>query len=657
MGKVYLAEDLALGRQVAIKTILEPQAVESIAAQRFAREARTMAKVEHPHIVRVYAFGQIEGRYYLVMEYVEGQSLADRIRRVGPLRVTEALRFSSQTAEALEAAWEHGIVHRDVKPANILIDELEQVHVADFGLAKAVDLSGDPSLSRIGGTLGTPHYVSPEQARDDAIDFRADIYSLGIVLFEMLTGKPPFHGATALSVIDQHLHTPLPSAQSSRPDIPGAVEQLCEWMSRKQPADRPSSYSELRQNLDALLGRGHSAPAATDSLPSFIRPEEEETETGAAFVGRRQELSRLGSALEESLDGRGRVVFVTGEAGTGKTALISEFTRRSQDEHPDLIVARGNCDAQTGAGDPYLPFREVLCLLTGDVEPRRAFGTISRNHARRLWRLLPRAVEALVDRGPDLIGTFVPGDPLVARAVAFTPSPAGWRVRLEELVRRGATTPRDVTLQQSYLFEQYSRTLHELSREHPLVLELEDLHWADPGSCSLLFHLARSVAGSRILGSVHLSAHRNRTGTRGAASPDETGRQRAKASLRRTRGTGRRARHSRIHRRLAGQRAEQAGSTISPTALHRRTQGHPLFVLELLGSIRQRGMLVLDDDRDWIEGPTLDWETLPARIDGAIGERVGNLPEGSSRTAQFSLRAGTGIHRRGAGPNAGQPRT
>jgi serine/threonine protein kinase/predicted ATPase len=627
MGKVYLAEELALGRRVAIKSILEPQAVESIAAQRFAREARTMAKVEHPNIVRVYAFGQIDGRYYLVMEYVEGESLAHRITRVGALRVTEALRFLSQTAEALEAASEHGIVHRDVKPANILIDTRDQVHVADFGLAKAVARPGDPSLSQIGGALGTPHYIPPEQARGfETVDFRSDIYSLGIVLFEMLTGKPPFHGATPLSVIDQHLHTPLPSAQASRSDIPGEVARLCEWMSRKQPADRPQSYAELRQNLDALLGRGRPTPAPVDSLPSFVRPDEEDAETRVAFVGRRQELSRLSSALEDSLDGRGRVVFVTGEAGTGKTALISEFSRRAQDQHPDLIVARGNCDAQTGAGDPYLPFREVLSLLTGDVEPRRASGTISRNHARCLWRLLPRAVEALVDRGPDLVGTFVPGDPLVARAVAFTPSPAGWRVRLEELVRRGATTPRDVTLQQSYLFEQYSRTLHELALENPLVLELEDLHWADPGSCSLLFHLARAVAGSRIL---VLCTYRpteieqERNGQRHPMKPIVN-------ELRRRFGD------------LEIQIGEQGTREFTDAlldcepnklgerfrlSLHQRTQGHPLFVLELLGSMRHRGFLVQDADEEWIEGPMLDWTTLPARVDGAVGERVGHLPE------------------------------
>ena len=630
MGKVYLAEEIALGRQVAIKTILEQQAAGTRATQRFIREARAMAKVEHPHIVRVYSFGQIEQRHYLVMEYVEGESLFDRIGRLGRLGVEASLRILAQTLEALEEAWAHGIVHRDVKPANILIDTRDRVRVADFGLAKATALEGDASITLGGHVLGTPRYISPEQARgEDTVDFRTDIYSLGIMLYEMLTGQPPFRGASPITIVDQHLHTPLPSVRSDRPEVAGEVEQLCDWMTRKQPDDRPGSYTELRQTVDVLLGQAPAAVAASPSLPSFLAVGDDMEGVpapGLAFVGRELELSKLSAFLDRALDGHGQVVLVTGEAGCGKTALISEFDRRAQEEHAELIVARGNCEAQTGAGDPYLPFRQVLSLLTGDVESKRASRAMSRDQARRLWKLLPLACQALVDVGPDLVDTFVPGKALTARAAAFTPSPAGWRVRLEELVGRGASTPRDVTLHQSYLFEQYARLLQALSQQHPLVLELEDLQWVDGGSCGLLSQLGRQIAGSRILvlctyrpaemkmereGQPHplksiVDEFKRRLGELEIQLGDEESREFTDALL-----------DCDPNKLAAGFR----------DALYRRTRGHPLFAVELLRGMREQRMLVQDEDGDWVEGSALEWSTLPARVEGAISQRIGRLPE------------------------------
>jgi len=201
MGRVYLAEETMLGRRVAIKIVSEDFSADIPTLQRFVREARTMATVEHPHIVRVYSFGEVEGRQYLVMEYVKGESLAGRIKRLGKLDSTEALRILSEVVDALAAAWSNGIVHRDVKPANVLLDEDGRVRVADFGLAKGVEVDGDSSITRVGQVVGTPHYLSPEQARgESALDFRADVYSLGVVLYEMLTGEPPFRGATPISI-------------------------------------------------------------------------------------------------------------------------------------------------------------------------------------------------------------------------------------------------------------------------------------------------------------------------------------------------------------------------------------------------------------------------------------------------------------------------
>ena len=394
-------------------------------------------------------------------------------------------------------------------------------------------------------------------------------------------------------------------------------------MTRKQPDDRPSSYAELRQSVEALSGTG-SGVMASGPLPSFLVAKEEDA--APLFVGRDREMTRMEQALGKALAGNGQVLFVTGEAGSGKTALTAEFSRRAPDADDDLIVASGNCDAQTGIGDPYLPFRELLALLTGDVETRRLSGTITRRHARRLWSLLPIATETLVDNGPDLVGTFVKGEALISRAAAFTPSPAGWRVRLEELVRRQAATPRDVTLQQSFLFEQFTRTIQALTEHRPLLLQLEDLHWADGGTCSLLFHLGRRIVGSRILivGTYRpAEVAQERGGQRHPLEPTIN-------ELRRTYGEfeihlGEEESRGFIDA-LVDHEPNRLGSGFRD-ALYRQTRGHPLFVVELLSGMREQEMLVRDEEGRWIEGPTLAWGALPARVEGAIGERIGRLPE------------------------------
>ena len=215
----------------------------------FLREARLLATVEHPNIVRVYSFDASEERAYLVMEYVEGETLSDRIRR-GPMGIGEATEIISRVADALDAAWEKGIVHRDIKPSNILFDRKGNLKVADFGLAKGSESADtESSLTQTGYLLGSPHYVAPEQAQGHETDFRADIYSLGVTLFEMLTSRKPFEGGSALTIVSKHLHEEMPSLTSLRRDAPSGVVRLVTWMTAKNPAQRPSSYREL---IDAV---------------------------------------------------------------------------------------------------------------------------------------------------------------------------------------------------------------------------------------------------------------------------------------------------------------------------------------------------------------------------------------------------------------------
>ena len=340
------------------------------------------------------------------------------------------------------------------------------------------------------------------------------------------------------------------------------------------------------------------------------------------------------------------MVFVTGDAGQGKTALLQECARRAQAAQPDLLVAGGNGNAHTGIGDPYLPFREILGLLTGDVETRRAAGAIPAEQARRLWQALPLAAQALVETGPDLIDLFVPGLVLAERATASAPAGADWLPPLKMLVERQAARPGTSHPQQRALFEQYTQVLQALARQRPLLLLLDDLQWADSGSASLLFHLGRHLAGSRIL---IVGAYRPQEVALGRPA---SSRLVGEPALSLSKGIeGGRERHplepvvNEFKRylgdveidleRVEGWQFVEAFLDSEPNRLghpfremlYRQTRGHPLFTIELLRGMQERGDLFQDGEGHWVEGPALDWDTLPPRVEAVIAERIGQLPQ------------------------------
>ncbi|MFQ5858813.1 MAG: BTAD domain-containing putative transcriptional regulator, partial [Anaerolineae bacterium] len=412
---------------------------------------------------------------------------------------------------------------------------------------------------------------------------------------------------------------------------------LAEELGVEPAAETTRLYQQIR---DGRLSRGaeerRSRGEVVSPAPPPLRPSSPlHPSSPAPFVAREHEVAQLDAHLEKALAGQGHAVFVTGGAGRGKTALIQEFARRAQEAHPDLIVASGNCNAHTGVGDPYLPFREMLGLLTGDVEARWAAGAITRGHARRLWNTLPFAAQALVQDGPDLIDTFVPGAALMARAAAYAPEGGAWLDRLRELVERKPASPGRATREQSDLFEQYTKVLGALARERPLLLVLDDLQWADTGSISLLFHLGRRLSGTCLR-----APHRQgRILIVGAYRPEEVAADRAGKrhplepvvnEFRRDFGDitvelGQAGGREFVEAFLDSE-PNRLGAGFRET-LYRQTGGHPLFTVELLRDMQERGDLVQDQAGYWIEGPALDWEILPARVEAAIAERIGRLPE------------------------------
>jgi serine/threonine-protein kinase len=256
MATVYLAQDLRHDRLVALK-VLHPELAAMLGLERFIREIRLTARLDHPHILPVLDSGDAAGLLWYTMPYVRGETLRDRLRREVHLPVDSAVDLTRQVASALDHAHREGVVHRDLKPENILLAE-GQARVADFGVAKALAGAGDGQLTQTGLAVGTPAYMSPEQASGGVVDARSDVYALGCVLYEMLTGEPPFTGPTPQAIIAKRYVTPPPSVRLLRPDTPAAIETAVRKALAQVPADRFSSAGELAAGLAQVPQRAAS---------------------------------------------------------------------------------------------------------------------------------------------------------------------------------------------------------------------------------------------------------------------------------------------------------------------------------------------------------------------------------------------------------------
>jgi serine/threonine protein kinase len=258
MAEVFLARDLRLDRLVALKILAPALSSDPSFVARFRREAQAAAGLSHPNIVGVYDWGEALGSYFIVMEYVPGRTLAEVIDTEAPLSPERTALIGAQVAAALEAAHQQGIVHRDIKPANVMLGAEDAVKVTDFGIAHVVE-EMSAQLTATGTVLGTPAYLSPEQAEGRAVDGRSDVYSLGVVLYELATGAPPFRGTTPATVADQHARQELEPPSARNPAVPAALEAIITDALAKDPAARPASAEEVRRRLSALT----AAPTLT----------------------------------------------------------------------------------------------------------------------------------------------------------------------------------------------------------------------------------------------------------------------------------------------------------------------------------------------------------------------------------------------------------
>lgn len=377
--------------------------------------------------------------------------------------------------------------------------------------------------------------------------------------------------------------------------------------------------SETLALVDRIRADEQSGDDRADEIayPSFLR--HAAARPRAPFAGRERELTELHRELDAAVAGHGRIVFIAGEAGSGKTTLADELVRRATG-HPDLLVARGRCNAIGGLGDPYLPFREVLELLCGDVESSLASGTLTREHATRLWETIPRTVRLLTEAGPDLIDVMVDGPRLAERVGEAVPG-ARW---LPDLVDRlDRLRHRELRRPQPALFDEYTAVLQRLAVSHPLLVVVDDLQWADQGSIALLWHLARRLDGMRVL---LVALYR----------PEEV----VPAA------DGTRA----LHAVLSELQAADGGAVVRPVndrafvdelldlepngldrafrdRLFSYTAGHPLFTVEMVRGMKERTEVRRDRAGVWRVAASLDWERLPDRVEAAIAQRLGRLPE------------------------------
>ncbi len=424
------------------------------------------------------------------------------------------------------------------------------------------------------------------------------------------------------------------------------------------PEDETQALAD--QIRDGALPRPPLPPGVLDAADAEgPAPRSVGLRSRTRFVAREGELVRLGTLLDGALAGQGGVGLIAGEAGSGKTALLDEFAHRAAAAHGDLIVLRGKCNAHAGAGDPHLPFREMLQTLAGDVEGKRAGGTLSPEQARRAWEALPVVGAALVEHGPDLIDRFVPGEPLLRRAEAFPAPgpPAGsgrrggqaWQARLREALRGagegmppGSGVPpagsnlsssirgsreRERWALQSDLFGQVTQVLHVVSMQRPLLLAVDDLQWADGGTAALLFHLGRRLAGSRIL---LLCAYRPEAVAHAEDAQAVPGVGEILRELVREWGEVVIDLDGADGRAFVEAYVDGAPNRLGAAfrqALYDHTGGNPLFTVELLNSFERDGTVVQDRTGRWVEAGVPDWERWPPQVEAVIAGHLAALPD------------------------------
>jgi len=579
--RVHLARDSRLDRNVAIAFVKS----DGLDMTRVRREAEAMGRLgDHPNIVTVHDVDEENGRAYLVCQYIDGGDLDHKLAGIDGhrLSIDEALGITQQICAALEHAHNNDIVHRDLKPGNVWLTTSGDVKLGDFGLAVSLDRT---RITHEGAMLGTATYMPPEQAVGGSASPRSDLYSLGAMLYEMLTGRPPFVGDDSVAIISQHLNVRPVAPSWHNSEISPEIETLVLSLLEKDPDARPLNAVAVGEKILQIL----ETPRVATAKPTAAAPR---TASGDFFVGRSAELDKLKRAIDSALGGHGSLIMVAGEPGIGKTFLTEQAANYAKLRGAQTLL--GRCH-ETEGGIPYLPFVEALRQYV-QSRPDEALREELGSGAADVAILVSEVSERIAD-------------------LPTADFPGGEQERHR-------------------LFQSVSAFLVNAANVNPLFLVLDDLHWADRPTLLLLQHLARQLEGSRlIVVATYRDMELDRKHPLSAALAD----------MRRDPGFQRlllrglaAAEVLDLFEAMAQGSTLDTGAAAFVRAVHRETEGNPFFIRAVVQHLAETGAITNRDGVWTTSAASVAQVGIPEGVREAIGRRLSQLSDACNETLSLA---------------------
>ena len=582
MGVVYLAEDMVLRRRVALKFLTPELARDPEARKRFLNEGRAAATLGHPNAAVLYEVGTEGEDLFLAMEYVPGVSLRELLAD-GPLQWVEVLGVAVEILAALREAHGKGIVHRDIKSQNVRRTPDGRIKVLDFGLAKIV---GGSTITREGSIIGTVAYMSPQQVVGEDLDGRTDLYSLGIMMYELLTARLPFSGDQEVAVAHAILHEDPITIRELSPEVPAELEHIIFKAMMKSVSSRYQSAEEMAEDLTRFREHDRRRRAGIHEEVDLIANQDvydvRRERFLAPLVGRGPMLDRIRGCLREARSGEGAAVCVAGEAGVGKTRLLEEIQHICRREGARVIVSPCLFGGTTSS---YFPFAEAF---------RHYFALRGVTSAAALQTFL-------FDRTPRLGGSL----PVLNRFLRFA------------FASNGPTSEEE-------LWEVLDQLVAFIADERPLVLVIEDLQWADEASLRLFHFLARRVPRRRLLlvGTYRPEEIVTEPGEKAHPLPGLL--QLLSREERFERIELPRLRRDDVREILDRLYPAHTWGDDFPSLLYRETEGNPFFLVEILKLLTSERVLEERESR-WVLHTTVDKISIPEKVFDVVMRRLGRL--------------------------------
>ena len=591
MGRVYRASDPA-GSEIALKVLALDEIDDLSEISRFDREVQMVSSLHHENIVSAYTSGRAAGYLYMAMELVHGTTLREQLRSGHKPELNLALAVAAQVLAALEYAHQHGVVHRDIKPENVLLTADGHAKVLDFGVAK---LDSATALTRANEVLGTIEYMAPEQILGETPTPAIDLYALGVLLYEMLTGRLPFAGESPATLVYHQLNEEAPAPSSLNPNLPRPLDRLVLRLLDKEPDNRPASAAQARFDLEEIIRQLQMTDLPIAALDQQVDQDpEQELRTRhfrPRFVGRQAESDALHNHFD-ALAAGGRLVLLSGEAGVGKTRMIEELRRYAARRGGRLV--QGTCFFEHGMG-PFVPILDALAaLFTRDDH-------IGQEQHQTL-------VEALIEIAPELFVLVDNPSDTAKMRIGFS---------------AGFASEQDPDQARQRFFDAIFELLATAARQQPLVVVLEDVHWADEGTQQLLHYLSRRAVEAPLL---CLATYR----------PEEMG-DRQEAPLIQI--ISQLASEDLLHQlhldRLDRDAVDQLARSLFLEAefssdfgdfLHEQSQGSPFIAVEVLKLLRQQQVIYCESGV-WTAHSNFAETVIPDRVNALVMRRLDQLDD------------------------------